>query len=216
MDDSGFYDLVEQSTRERHQAGRVMMTDGVIPVFYRAQRRNKDNELAFVEEDGKQVPVWGDFIEIIVPGQVDRVNTLVNEQHKKKFADQWESYQKGEESTVVGTNILEWQGIHRELAITLRAKGFYTVEQLAEASDAAISKIGAGGREVVAKAKEAISGANRLDEMRKENELMAKQLAQLQAQMAKLVGGTDGADDQNDSAKRRGKHRDPDTEQPDR
>lgn len=212
MDDSGFFDLVEQSKRERQSAGKVQMTDGVIPIFYRAQIRNQKGELAFKDESGKQVPVWGDFIEIIVPGSVDRVNTQVNDQHRRRFPEQWESYQKGEEANVVGTNILEWQGVHRELGVMLRAKGFYTVEQLAQASDAAIAKIGPGGREVVAKAKAAMADSTKLKDLQQENAQVLKQLAQLQAQIARLEGQTDDADDQANGPKRRGKHRDPDPE----
>ena len=137
------------------------------------------------------------FVKIVVPGdKQSMIFQPATEQHKQRFPRAYEAFLKRNvKPQVEGLLIEEWPQVSRSLAMTLRAANIFTVEALAEVSDAHITKIGSMGRELRAKAKAflevakdtAASQAIAADAARKEAEIadLRRQISDL----AKLVGG---------------------------
>ena len=95
-----------------------------------------------------------DHIEIIVPGDKNFApDFIVSEQHKQRFAEQWERYQNGaaefEGQTLL--NAVAW--IDPGTADILRANHVHTVDQLAGVHDGNLRNIGAGARALREKAR---------------------------------------------------------------
>jgi hypothetical protein len=200
-----FKQTVDAAMREQsatsNARGNIRVTDGVIPVFF-----SKDAEdVAASEEAGRPIYKAEPWIEIIVPGSRDRISCPVRVEHQKRFPEQWESYKRNEDRVVAdGTPITEWQGIARTRALELRALGFYTVEQLADAGENQLAKAGADARRVQEQAQAFIATNGALESERriradveaKFAEQVAK-TAELAAQVAELMrklGDDDGAD----------------------
>ena len=200
-----FSDTVDAAMREQsattNARGNIRVTDGVIPVFFSKERE----DTAASEEAGRPIYKSEPWIEIIVPGSRDRVSCPVRIEHQRRFPEQWESYKRNEERVVAdGTPITEWQGIARTRALELRAIGFYTVEQLANAGENQLAKAGADARRVQEQAQAFIAAQGALESERriradveaKFAEQVAK-TAELSAQVAELMrklGEDDGAD----------------------
>lgn len=184
-----FGDTVAAAMREQsatsNARGHIRATDGVIPVFF----PKEIEDAAASEQAGRPIFKAVDWIEIIVPGSRDRVSCPVRIEHQKRFPEQWESYKRQEARTVAdGTPITEWQGIPRTRAMELRALGFYTVEQLAEAPENQLAKAGADARRVQEQAAAFIKSNNELEgERRLRSELEAK-FSELVALNQELAG----------------------------
>lgn len=134
------------------------------------------------------------MIQIMVPG--DKTNIIcreIEERDKERFAKQWAHWEKTRSEVPEGYRISEWAGVTRALAEDLRYQGFFTVEQLAAASDSVLSKM-PGLRELSRRANifveqmEGMAPANKLQaELEaRDNEIaaMKEQLAALQALVA--------------------------------
>ncbi len=81
------------------------------------------------------------------PGGLISVPELCTEYHKQRFPFQWQQYQnsKGVGLAVQGTPLEEWPALEVGQRESLRAAKFYTVEQIANASDLQVQTIGMGG-----------------------------------------------------------------------
>lgn len=95
----------------------------------------------------QQRPIFEDreFVRIFVPGDTTTIiDTFVREEHKKKFPLQWAHYQNahGGDSREIGTPLAQWPRITQAQAEELRALKFFTVEGVANASDAQLQRIG--------------------------------------------------------------------------
>ena len=215
-----FSDSIAGAQRERaakgaEKRGTIRVTDGVIPVFF----KEDVEDVAASEAAGRPIYRSEDWIEIIVPGSRDKVRAPVRKDHKTRFPEQWESYQRGEAHEVSGgTPVMEWQGIARTRAQELRAQGFYTVEQISEASDNQLAKMGGDARRIQAQAKAFVEGQRELDreramradieakfaDMVARNEELSRQVDGLRR---KLEGEADDADDQSNGAGGRARNR---------
>lgn len=85
-------------------------------------------------------PIFRDvtLIHIMVPG--DKRNIIcreISENDKLRFAKQWSTWQKTKSEIPEGIPLSQWAGVTRALAANLQYFGFQTVEQLANASEAA-------------------------------------------------------------------------------
>lgn len=86
-----------------------------------------------------------DFVKIFVPGDNTlTIDTAVHESHKQRFPIQWARYQNNRsgEQGVHGTAISAWPLLTAGQVEQLKAMKFYTVESIADASDAQIANIG--------------------------------------------------------------------------
>lgn len=94
------------------------------------------------EKQARMVFKEVDFVQIMVPG--DRDNILIRpagEGDKRRFAKQYEAFQRGESEAVVGTPLELWGKLTLPQVEELRYIGVRTIEQLAELRDDAVMKM---------------------------------------------------------------------------
>jgi hypothetical protein len=100
------------------------------------------------EKAGRAIHYDADFVRIFVPGDATTViDVPVREEHKKRFPHHWAHYQNkhGGDTREIGTPLSEWSRLSPATVEDLRALKFYTVENIAGASDANLQKIGMAG-----------------------------------------------------------------------
>jgi hypothetical protein len=134
-------------------------------------------------------------VRINIPGdKTTIIEQPMNEDHKKRFPRQYlyfQMKQNEQDAPAIGTSLDVWftdgnGDITRGHIEELRILKFQTVEQIANASDSQLQRIGMGGPGLREKAKAFLAKRNRSET---ENQLddTKKQLAELQAQMAALM-----------------------------
>ena len=121
--------------------------DRCIPVFYTRAVEDKEATL----KQGR--PMFRDvaYVQILVPGNnKDIMDRAVKEEDKQRWPRQWAAYQNGQEQVLEGTPLGEWPLMRPAQIAQLNAVNIRTVEQIADASDAAMQGIGMGVTVVVA------------------------------------------------------------------
>ena len=115
------------------------------------------------DENGDFVKIPQDFVRIRGAGSQDIIDRPATDADKKRFAEKYLRYAEGRRGVehLEGTPIEDWLSLSREEMIELKALNFYTVEQIANCSDANINKIGFSGH---AKKKNAIEFLKRQKE----------------------------------------------------
>jgi hypothetical protein len=123
------------------------------------------------------------------------------DQWKMRFAFQWQQFQQsqgGEHAAIQGTPVEQWTAIGRAQAEELKGVKFYTVEQIANATDAQLQALGMSGRSLQKKAQAFLASAKDtafataqaaelaqknqvIEDMKAEQARMAKQLEELVA-----------------------------------
>jgi hypothetical protein len=146
--------------------------------------------------EGRPIMEMADFIVIEVPGDnLTVIDTFAVDEHKKRFPVQWARYQNEKtDGDIEGTLLHDWPILNAAVAAELKHFRFYTVEQIAAASDAQLNTLGmAAGMSPLAlrdKAKAFLSSAKgsalvqqQADELRKRDE----ELSAMKAQLAELT-----------------------------
>lgn len=116
--------------------------DSVLTVrFYKRPMQNNFQ----TEKQGR--PIFEDvvFVQIFTPGNDKNIiDTIAHDHHKARFPLQWAHFQntQGSSEQVVGTLLSQWPLISQSQAEELRALKFFTVENVAGASDEQIGRIG--------------------------------------------------------------------------
>jgi hypothetical protein len=106
-------------------------------------------------------PVFKDvvYLELINPGAVDDTwQRKATDQDHITYAEAWAKFRAGEADQITGWRVEQWAALSPAEVATLKSHKFYTVESIAEASDAAIQSF-MGGAAMRAKAKAAIAQA---------------------------------------------------------
>lgn len=97
-----------------------------------------------MDESAKQGrPIFNDVVHVEIRVRGDRNNIVhkpVDDQIKRRFRDAWRAHEQGEELMQKGTPLAEWPIVTKSMVEELKYFGFYTVEQVAEASSGVISK----------------------------------------------------------------------------
>lgn len=131
-----------------------------------------------------------DMVEIRVRG--DRNNIIirpVRPEDTMRFRDAWKAFEQREDIKESGTPLKEWPIMAASTVEELRYMGFFTVEQVANASDSVCSKF-AGLQNFKQKAKlyiEQTKDANAvISKLAKENDDTKSQLEMAQRQIAEL------------------------------
>lgn len=76
------------------------------------------------------------FVKIKVPGDKNTlIDTVVNNQHKLRFARMWAQFEQTQTTTLSGMPLRDWPGITRAQAEELYHLNIATVEQLASVAD---------------------------------------------------------------------------------
>lgn len=132
------------------------------------------------------------FVKIMKPGDsLSIIDTYANEDHKRRFPRQWALYlnKKGPEEQIVGMPVTEWPAINRAQAEELRGRKFYTVEQVAGASDLQIQSLGMMGTMMRQKAQAYLAAAKNTAAVSADAEKVAKleaEVAQMREVLAKV------------------------------
>lgn len=95
-------------------------------------------------KQGKPVFFEMPYVQIMTPGnQLSIIDTPVQERHKRRFPLHWAAFQNSQHSDyVAGTPVEEWPAITRSQAEEMKGMKFFTVEQVAGASDEQIQRLG--------------------------------------------------------------------------
>lgn len=157
------------------------------------------------EEQGRPIFDEADMIRIEIPGdKTTIIETFVREDHKKKHPLQWAHYQNkqgGDQRLVGKTPISQWPRLSVSQVAELQYLKFLSVEDIANASDGALSNLGMIGgmspyafREAAQRflklaADEAVvqQSDKALAAVKDENSTMREQMAAMQAQLEKLA-----------------------------
>lgn len=97
------------------------------------------------QEEARPIFEDVDFVKIYVPGDSTLViDTPAREDHKARFPLQWAHYQNkhGGDSKLIGTPLSQWPLVTAAQAEELKALKFFTVEQIANAGDAQLQRLG--------------------------------------------------------------------------
>lgn len=176
----------------------IQNANGMLVVFfYKKSTQNEQRTL----EAGR--PIFEDtiFIKKMVPGdQLSIIDRPMYESDKNEFPMQWAHFQNkaGSDQIIIGTPLVEWPLLTTAQAEELRAMKFYTVENIAEASDGQIMKLGmmAGmsphnfrdkAKAFLNKAKDVADDSKRQEEI----ETLKQELAQKAEENAKIKAETD-------------------------
>jgi hypothetical protein len=189
-------------------AGAVPDTTGLGVRFYKDVRQNEWKS----QQEGRPIFEEVTMIHIVLPGnQLFDVKELVREDHKRRFPLQWAAFnnsQDGKDPVMIGTPLEQWPMIGRAQAEELKALRFYTVESIAQASDATLMRMGmAAGMAPLALRDRAIrflevakgdaavnKQAEEIDRLRKEQQAKdlehAERLSKLQQQIDALAAAS--------------------------
>lgn len=119
----------------------VRGTGGVTAIFYKKALPNNFK----TEQEGRPIYDDVDMIKIYISGDSHNViDTLVREDHKQRFPREWMNYMNkhGNDPHLSGTPLSQWPLITIAQAEELKALKFFTVENIASASDAQLQKLG--------------------------------------------------------------------------
>lgn len=152
------------------------------------------------EKEGRPVMEMRDMVHIETPGnQLNIVETFAYDHHKMRFPLQWAHYQntKTGSDADVGTLLSDWPILNSAQVEELKYFKFRTVEQVAGASDQQIAQTGLisgmsphAFREkaqlFLRAAKDTAFVSQQEDMIRKQNEALARQAADMAAMKAQL------------------------------
>jgi len=100
------------------------------------------------QKEGRPIFHDVDFIEIFTPGNsLNIIDTPVREEHKRRFPQQWAAFQNahGGDQREIGTALTAWPFLTASQAEEFKALKFFTVEQVANASDLQLQSLGMVG-----------------------------------------------------------------------
>lgn len=114
----------------------------VFPMFRREAIRNEKKSI----DQGRPVFDTVEMIQIVIPGDNKSSPVrLIKNSDKERFAEAYERFKREEEMVFDGTPVEAWPRLETRTVYALKAQGFFTVESIAECSDANVSKLGLGG-----------------------------------------------------------------------
>ena len=122
-------------------AGATNPDGRLVARFYNLPVQNEFKTL----QEGRPIFEDVDYIEIFSPGDsLSVIKTPARDDHRERFPRHWAAYQnaRGGEQKTIGTPLTQWPLLTASQGEELRALKFYTVESIAQASDAAIQKVG--------------------------------------------------------------------------
>ena len=175
----------------------IMGADSRLHVtFYKKAVENPAKTL----EEGR--PIYEDrvFVRIAVPGDnLSVIDTYANEDHQRRFPMHWQHFlnKSVDDDSIAGTPLKAWALLTAAQAEELRGMKFYTVEQVANAADSQIMKLGMmigmspytfrdKARAYLNSAKDAAESAKRDEELQALKEKNEQIKAEADAKLAKM------------------------------
>jgi len=159
-------------------------------------------------DEGRKVVIKKDeqpYVRIMKPGDSTSIITQpVREDHKRRFPREWLYFQQSngliDEGQIAGWKIEDWEHLNSEQIRDLKHMRFYTVEQIAGASDSSIQGMGIMGPGLREAAKKALR-ATLQNQIKDSEEKKDKQIADLTAQMEDMKKTIEAMIDPEASAK---------------
>lgn len=175
----------EFSISHIHEDGKD--TGTFISIYTRAMRMNKQSEDA-----GREIYADRIYIKIEPPGQKKSiVDRAINENDKIRFAAAWKKFESGKASTEGGTPIERLGDLPMSRYKELRAAGFRTIEQLANAPLSNINFIGPDSLNLQKAAKLFLAGQTvdsvKLGKLEEENVSLRAEMAAMKKTLQKLT-----------------------------
>lgn len=165
-------------------------------------------------QQGRPIYLDVDYIQIFTPGnQLNIIDTPVRNEHKQRFRAQWNAYQEGKGNGMeAGTPLTQWPFLSAAQAEEFRGVKFFTVEQLANASDQQLQSLGMIGgmnpHSIRDRAKAFLgqaAGNAPTERLAQENAEMKAQLAEMKRQMDAILAGKPAPEPEKPKRKRRTK-----------
>lgn len=113
----------------------------------------------------------------------------ISQKHKDDWPDEYKSFKEGLEPSLVGTPLEEWPILTTARVLEMKALGFFTVENVAEASDVNLQRIGMGYFGLRDRAKAFLDDAENIalnERQAAENEKLTLELSNQTRQIAEL------------------------------
>lgn len=142
------------------------------------------------ERQGKVIERPVTMIQFMFPGGKTIFPRKATEYDKVQYRKQWEQFQSNQVQIGNGLPLELWSAITEGQRLNLKSMHIHTVDQLANASDNDLAKIGMGALDLRVRARaysEAQKGNAKTDELKEENQQLASQLDELKAQMAMMM-----------------------------
>lgn len=132
------------------QNGSFTRTNGAAPgtetVYPRFFMDAVEDPLAS-EQQGRPIYREEERVEIIMAGNpFSKPVMRVNDEHRLRWAKEYEAFKKGQEVSLEGMPIEQWSVLKRSMVLELKALGYQTVEQIALMNDHAVQRIPMFGR----------------------------------------------------------------------
>lgn len=145
--------------------------DTVVPRFFRKAIENPVR----TEKEGR--PIFDDYemVETIIPG--DRLTKpvfVVSEEHKRRWPNEYAAFKRGEEIAQSGTPLEHWPLMTTARVAELKAIGIFSVDMLADVSDANLNALGPNARKLREQARAFLAAA-------KDNSIVSAQTAEIQS-----------------------------------
>jgi len=176
----------ESAVMDNSQVARYAMDKKLVVNFYVRAVQNTFK----TAQEGRPIFDESEFVRIIIPGDTKTIiDTKVTAEHKFRFPDKYERFQKGLAQAQSGTPLEVWPQMTVGQVAELKATGITTVEQLAELSDSNAQKF-MGSFQLRQKAQaflEAAAGDAANSKMAAELEKRDVEIAALKEQMAQIL-----------------------------
>lgn len=148
------------------------------------------------EQENRPIYDMVDFVRIEIPGNaLSIIDTIAGEHHKQQYPMQWARYQNERtDDKIEGTLLRDWALLRASQVKELNHFQFYTVEQVANASDQQVNSVsmivGMGGHAFRDKARQYLKVAKDSALVQHQNEELGKRDAEIEAlkqQMQELM-----------------------------
>lgn len=148
------------------------------------------------EQENRPIYDMVPFVRIEIPGNsLSIIDTIAGDHHKQQYPMQWARYQNDRtDEKIEGTLLRDWSILRASQVAELKHLKFYTVEQVAQASDQQInvvtSIVGMGGHAFREKAQQYLKLAKDSALVQHQNEELKKRDEEIEAlkqQMAQLM-----------------------------
>ena len=128
------------------------MPTGRDPVQPRFHIEAIQDEAASARE-GRPIFRHEERVQHLMPGSPNSPVERVRQEHIDRWPEQYAAFKRGSEMSIEGTPIEQWNILNRGMVMELKAIGFQTIEQIADASDLALQRIPRLGHKLRERAK---------------------------------------------------------------
>lgn len=128
------------------------MPDVESQAYIRFEERTEEDRAQTMEQ-GHYVVRNVDFIVIVPPGDGKTVlEQKVNDRHKFRYKKEYDAWKQGKEAPLNGTSIKDWPSASPAIIMNLQRINVRTIEDLANANESTLERIGMGARKLKEKA----------------------------------------------------------------